>query len=213
VSANFFDVIGVQAHLGRTFARGEDLPGHHREIVLSDAFWRSHFAADPNVIQRTAILNGVSFAVIGVMGPSFRFDQGDTDFWIPLAMNLDEVRELRRPPMLRAVARLRPGVTVAQAQADLSQIARALEREYPDTNRQMGVGVGPLDWFVGQTRRPLLTFLAGVALPHHRAAQCRKQRHHRIRGLADLKSVPAWPDRQASGKWATSAPSSRAERI
>jgi predicted permease len=165
VSANFFDVIGVQAHLGRTFARGEDVPGHHREIVLSDAFWRSHFAADPNVIQRTAILNGVSFAVIGVMGPSFRFDQGDTDFWIPLAMNLDEVRELRRPHMLRAVARLRPGVTVAQAQADLSQIASALEREYPDTNRQMGVGVGPLDdWFVGQTRRPLLTFLAGVAL-------------------------------------------------
>jgi putative ABC transport system permease protein len=165
VSGNFFDVLGVQARLGRTFARGEDVPGHHREIVLSDAFWRSHFAADPDIAQRTAVLNGVSFAVIGVMSPSFRFDQADIDFWVPLAMNLDEEREVRRPHFLRAVARLKPGVTVAQAQTDLSQIASALEREHPDTNRQMGVGVGPLDeWFVGQTRRPLLTFLAGVAL-------------------------------------------------
>jgi putative ABC transport system permease protein len=163
VSANFFDVLGVGARLGRTFAAGEDLPGHEHEVVLADGLWRAQFGADPSVLGRTVTLNGVGFTVIGVMAPSFEFDRAATDLWVPLAMDRAQARDVRRPHYFRAIARLRPGVTIGQARADLVAIATDLAREYPDTNRQMSVNLGPLDdWFVGQTRRPLWLFMAAV---------------------------------------------------
>jgi putative ABC transport system permease protein len=165
VSANFFDVLGVSAELGRGFVAGEDQPGRPRVVVLSHPFWQRRFGGDPTVIGRTVPLNSRDVQVIGVMPAAFTFDQGDTDFWMPLTFDVKELREVRVPHWLRAVARLRPGVTIDQARADLAGIARDLEREHPESNRQMAAGLGPLDdWFVGQSRRPLLLFLAAVGL-------------------------------------------------
>jgi len=165
VSGNFFDVLGVRAATGRTFASGEDVVGHNRVLILSDQFWRSTLGADPNVVNRTISLNGIPYTVIGVMAPEFRFDAMTPDFWMPLVLNFQELREVRRPHFLRAVARLKPGVTIERARAELVAIARDLEREHPATNKQMSAGLGPVDdWFVAQSRRPLLLFLAAVGL-------------------------------------------------
>jgi putative ABC transport system permease protein len=165
VSANFFSVLGVQAARGRTFVDGEDTIGRHRVAVLSDAFWRRHFGGNPAVVGQAIQLNGVTAAVIGVMPPTFRFDRADTEFWIPLPLNWSELREVRRPHWLRAIARLKPRVTVEDARAELSKIASDLEREYPKTNTVMGAGLGPLDdWFVGPSRRPLLLLFGAMGL-------------------------------------------------
>ena len=166
VSTNFFDVLGVRPVRGRTFQPGEDVTGRHRILVLSDRFWRARLGANPNVVDTPLVLNGVPFSVVGVMAPDFRFDAARTDFWMPAGnFHLSDLREVRRPHYLRAIARLKPGVTVAQARADVVGIARDLEREYPATNTQMSAGLGPVDdWMVGQSRQPLLLFLAAVGL-------------------------------------------------
>lgn len=165
VSANFFSVLGVEAARGRTFVAGEDTPGRANVVVLSDAFWRRQFGGDPAVVGGPMQLNGVTATIVGVMPPDFRFDLAETEFWLPLPLNWGELREVRRPHWLRAIARLKPGVTVAAARAELSKIASDLEREYPETNTVMGAGLGPLDdWFVGPTRRPLLLLFAAMGL-------------------------------------------------
>lgn len=165
VSTNFFDVLGTQPMLGRGFAAGEDVAGKHRVTVLSHSFWRRALGGDPAVINRMIRLNGRDYQVVGVLSESFSFDNIGADCWMPMVMNFADVRESRRPHYLRVVARLRAGVSVDQARADLVSIAKDLEREYPATNKQMGAGLGPLDdWFVGPARKPLLAFLGAVAL-------------------------------------------------
>jgi putative ABC transport system permease protein len=165
VSTNFFSVLGASPALGRAFVDGEDVVGHQRVLVLSHAFWRRQFAADPSIINRSIILNGRDYLVAGVMPASFAYDNRPIDVWAPLAMDLAQQREVRRPHFLRVVARLKPGATLEQARADVTAIAKDLEREYPATNQQMGVGVGPLmDWFVGPSRQALIMFFGAVAL-------------------------------------------------
>ncbi len=165
VSANFFELLGVAPAIGRTFAPGEDVPGRHHEIVLSDRFWRAAFGGRTGVVDQLVTINGNQWTVIGVMPASFTFAEQPVDAWIPLALDAAQARTMRQAHLLRAIARLKPGVTVAQAQDNLSAIARDLEREYPKTNRQMAVGVGPLsEWWVGPSRESLLLFLAGVVL-------------------------------------------------
>jgi putative ABC transport system permease protein len=165
VSTNFFDVLGVGARLGRTFASGEDRTGAPHVLVASDRFWRQHLGADPAAIGRSIRLNGVPFEVIGAMPAGFVFDRPETEFWIPIEVDRAQMAEVRVPHFWHAIARLKPGVTIAEARTDLVGIARDLEREHPKSNRQMSAGLGPLDdWFVGQTRRPLLLFLGAVGL-------------------------------------------------
>jgi putative ABC transport system permease protein len=165
VSANFFDVLGVRPMFGRGFVAGEDLPGQHRKLVLGHGFWQRHFGGDPGAVGQSLTLNGNAFEIVGVLPEHFEFDRTDTDVFVPLAATPANQREVRRPHYLRGIARHRPGVPIEAARADLTSIAGDLEREYPDTNRQMGAGVRPLDdWFVGESRRPLLVFLAGVVL-------------------------------------------------
>ena len=133
--------------------------------MLSDVFWRTQFAASRSVVGRAVRLNGATFTVIGVMPAAFHFDQTPTDLWLPLVIDPTSLRETRRPHWMRVIARLKPGVPIGAAQRDLSTIAAALEREHPDTNHLMGVGVGPLDtWFVGPVARPLVALFAAIAL-------------------------------------------------
>jgi putative ABC transport system permease protein len=164
VSVNFFRVLGAAPAIGRGFEDTEENPGTHRVIVLSDAFWRARFAGDPGVLGREVSINGSGYQVVGVMPPSFRFPAADVQAWAPFVMT-PQVAQLRRPHFLRPIARLRDGVGVEQARAEMTAIASALEREYPDTNTQMSVGLGPLRAFVvSGVRTPLLVFLGAVAL-------------------------------------------------
>jgi len=163
VSPGFFDVLGVAPRLGRGFAAAENTVGHHRVIVLSDTLWKRRFGADPDIVGKEVQLDGGAYTIVGVAGDGFEFPSPEVDFWTPLAFDPAIFWTRRRPHFLRAVARLRPGVTLAQASADLSAIASDLEREYPDTNLQMGTGLSRLrDWMVGDVRRPLLLLLAAV---------------------------------------------------
>jgi predicted permease len=165
VSANFFDVLGSMPAFGRTFKADEARPGQTRVVVLSDGFWRRRFAGDPSIVGRRIDLNGNPVTVAGIMPRTFYFPGAVVDFWAPLVVNEAELRSVRRPHWLRTVARLAPGVTLEQARGDLTAIARDLERQYPDTNTQMGVGLGPLhEWFVADVREALLILMGAVSL-------------------------------------------------
>ncbi len=133
VSANFFNIFGVQPVLGRGFQEGEDQPGREREVVLSDRLWRRRFAADPAIVGKNIRLDDQNFLVTGVMPASFDFPMA-TELWTPLALT-PALRTDRRNNQLEAAARLRPGRTLEQAGAELDRIAARLEKSYPDTNK------------------------------------------------------------------------------
>ena len=151
VSGNFFSVLGVEPELGRGFLPEEDhFPGRDAVVVLGHAFWEKELAADRSITGRRVRLNGAEFTVIGVAPERFTgMDQFvQPAFFVPAMMcnriasnatsNLLEARDQR---VFTVKGRLKPGVTIAQAQAELTVIAKALEQAYPETNRNQGVGV------------------------------------------------------------------------
>jgi predicted permease len=163
VSGNLFDLLGAKPLLGRTFRDEETFAGKSRVVILSYALWQSVFAGDPHMVGRNISLNQTSFQVVGVMPEGFFFPNRNLQVWIPFGFQPQAFYSLRRPHGLRVVARMRPGVAVDQAQSQMSAIAAQLEREYPDTNTKMGVGLRPFrDWTVGETRSPLLVLLGAV---------------------------------------------------
>jgi predicted permease len=162
VTANIFPVLGVNAALGRTFAPDEDRR-NAGVVVISDAFWRARLGARGDIIGQTIMLNGRANRIIGVMPPRFALPASDADIWTGLGMDHASMLQTRRAHFLRVIGRLKPGVTLAQGRDDLQNVARQLSTEYPDTNKTMGVDVGPLqEWIVGGVRRQLLLFLAAV---------------------------------------------------
>lgn len=161
-TANFFSVMGATTVLGRTFERGEDQPGRPRVVVLSAGFWRRSFGADPTVIGRQLTLSGRSYTVVGVLPPSFQFPMNDLDFWTPLAVD-DGLRQNRGIFWLNVVGRLRDGVTLPQAQAEMDAIARALQKEYP-IDRNLGVALVGLQNDLTAPLRPALLVLMGAVV-------------------------------------------------
>ena len=133
VSANFFDVIGVPPARGRGFLPGEDQPGREREVVLSDALWRNRFAAQPDLVGRTIRLDDRDFLVVGIAPPKFVFPKA-AEVWTPMALEPDEAGSRRMETLLSA-GRLKPGRGIEQLSAELEPIARRLEEQYPNTNR------------------------------------------------------------------------------
>ncbi|HTQ56208.1 MAG TPA: ABC transporter permease [Bryobacteraceae bacterium] len=130
VTASFFPVLGVSAALGRTFLAEENQPGRAPAVILTDAFWRSRMNSDPHVLGRTLRLDGQLATVVGVLPPGFQFDY--PTLRIPEAVDLyvSSPSELSVP--VRIIARLRPGVTLAQAQSDIHRIAREMVDEHPE---------------------------------------------------------------------------------
>ncbi|MFL5582061.1 MAG: ADOP family duplicated permease [Gemmatimonadaceae bacterium] len=168
VTGNFFAVLGVRAALGRTLADAETWrDAGPRVAVLSDRAWRDVFAADRDVIGRTVTLEGNSVQIVGVAPPDFAFPAADVDLWLPMGWDRGDVAQtwFRRAHWIRPIARLRPGVSLEAANAQLQQVVGRLKREYPATNKLMGAGLTPLHAFlVGDTRRPLLILLGAVSL-------------------------------------------------
>lgn len=162
VTANFFSVLGVRPALGRPFAAGEDTRGAN-VVVISHALWQRRYGGDPAIIGRTLLMNDARYEVVGIAPPSFVFRDRDIDVWIPMQLSPQQVNT-RHQHFLNVVARLRPGVTVQAADADMRAIARRLSAQYPDTNRQLGaVVVAVRDEVLGDTRVELIA-LMGAAL-------------------------------------------------
>src|SRR5215813_6632675 len=133
VSAGFFDAIGVRAAIGRTFLPGEDEPGREHVVVLKHSLWERRFGSDPNIVGRTLTLNSKTFTVIGVAPPDFNFPVNGGEMWSPLAFD-DKTKLERGDHNLHALGLLKPGVSVAQANADLDAISRRAQRLFPETN-------------------------------------------------------------------------------
>ena len=164
VSEDFFRVLGARAGLGRTLAP-EDVRRADRAAVISDALWRRRFGSDPGVIGSTITLNGEPFTVLGVMPGDFGFPTRETEVWIPHSLISEEmIPKLRQVRYLAAIGRLRPGVTLEQANAEISSIAARLADQYPDSNGGWGQAsaVGLQESMVGDVGRALVVVLAAV---------------------------------------------------
>ncbi len=162
-TGNLFRVLGVNPQLGRTFRDEETFEGKSAVAILSWELWQSAFSGDPNIVGRTISINARNREVIGVMPRDFYFPSRGVQIWIPLGFTPSTFVKTRRAHSLRVVARLKPGVTVAQAQTEMTMIAGRLEREYPDTNTKMGVGLGGFqEWFTGDAKAGLLMLLGAV---------------------------------------------------
>jgi len=161
--ANFFSLLGVAPLVGRTFEPGEDQPGKDQVTVLSYGLWQGHFAGDRGVIGRTIELDGKTFTVVGVMPATFRFPS-QAQLWIPLDMDSKTLGQ-RGSHWANAIGRLKPGVTLQTARADLKVIAARLEKTYPDSNDKVGAAATSLhDELVGDSRDSLLMMLSAVGL-------------------------------------------------
>jgi predicted permease len=161
VTINLFEVLGVQPLLGRAFTEEDDRPGEN-VIILSYGLWQSRYGGDPGVIGHSILMNDAKTTIIGVMPPGFTLPKRKTQFLSP-AQFTPQMLNNRRQHLLSVVARLKPGVTLARAQSDMTQIARRLAEQYPDTNKQLGAVVVPLkDQIVGNTGTALLVLLAAA---------------------------------------------------
>ena len=163
ITPNLFRLFGVQPALGRLFADGDDVFGGPRIALLSYNLWQSRYAGDSSVVGRALLVNGVPYTIVGVMRQGFNFpDRGQ--IWIPLTVNRATLQRGNRSHPV-AYGRLKPGVTIAQAQADLYRIDAALQKEFNEANYGWRSQVVPLrEDLVGDLERPLRVFLGAVAL-------------------------------------------------
>lgn len=165
VTGNLLDVLGVAPALGRGLAYEETFEGRDRVVVLTHAGWQGLFAGDPAIVGRDVVLNGRTVTVVGVTPPGFFFPARDVQVLMPLGMPEAVFAERRRAHFLGVVARLRDGVTLEQARADLDRVAAGLERAYPDTNTKMGVRLDGFHAALSEPQRPaLLLLLASVGV-------------------------------------------------
>jgi putative ABC transport system permease protein len=165
VNANFFPLLGVQPLLGRGFLNEEDRPGANKVVVLSYSLWQSRYGGDRNVLNRAILLNGEKHTVVGVMPASFQFFAKDVRLWVPIALSQKDWAN-RGGHYLAVVARLKPGVSVAQAQADMNAVMHRISVDHPEETMEgkMGVVVVPVrDEFVGTARGSLIVLLVAVA--------------------------------------------------
>src|SRR5215470_11766946 len=176
VSAELFDMLKVKPYLGRGFTRADEKVGGEgagRAAVISYGLWQKRFGADPNVVGRAVTLDRKLFQIVGVMKPGFQFPirADPVEIWASLAVDSEPsngerpITEQRGSPWVHAVGRLKPGVTFPQAQAEMKRLAANLEKEYPDTNANLGIILSPLhSSLVVDYRQPLLVVFAAVGL-------------------------------------------------
>jgi putative ABC transport system permease protein len=165
VTASYFRTLGVQPLVGRTFTEQEDSVGAEPVIVLSEGAWQRLFGGDRSAIGRALTLSGTAYTVIGVMPASFVIENPPIDAWVSLGRVRDTLGDRSNHPGISAVARLKPGVTLDQARADLGAIAARLEQAFPATNGNIGILVDPLhEQIVGRDlERALMVLLGAVA--------------------------------------------------
>jgi putative ABC transport system permease protein len=168
VTADFFNVLGVNPAWGRTFHSGEDAPGKNGVCVISYGLWQRRFGGDPQIIGKTLNLNQTATEVVGIMPAGFKFPRIETEMWMPLALNTARTA----PYFLTGIARLNSGVSVSQAEAETTNLLRNYGRQHPGSSESAGAdeeGSGPKtivtplkEAIVGKTEKPLLVLLSAV---------------------------------------------------
>jgi putative ABC transport system permease protein len=161
VSPHYFDIFSVQAALGRTFAADEDQPGKDRVAVLSHKVWESKFGSDPKIIGRSFLMDGEPTTVVGVLPAGGAYDRSFSQVWRPLSFKPENMT--RNFHWFGAYARLKRGVTLEQARAQMDTIGARIARDYPDSNKGWGVAVDPFaETIVGKQLRESLYVLLGA---------------------------------------------------
>jgi predicted permease len=160
VSSGFFSTLGVPPMLGRALSPEEDQPGRSQVVVLSHRLWQEHFGANPDIVGHNISLDGQSYLVAGVMPASFRFPDV-AQMWTPMAWT-DQERAVRGEHHYMVIARLKPGVELNQAQAEMNTISGRLEQLYPEDDKGWGAIVVPLHDDLVSDVRPALLVLSGA---------------------------------------------------
>src|SRR5262245_43602919 len=160
VNANYFDLLGVKPALGRAFVAEEEAAGRSQVVILNHGLWQRRFGADPAIIGKTITLNDSTFNVIGVAPAGFEPPQ-TAELWIPLPFR--ETESDRGAHSLRAIGRLKPGVTIEQAQAETDLVSRRMEEQYPETNANRNLLLEPLhERLIGNLGRQLWMLFGAV---------------------------------------------------
>jgi predicted permease len=162
VTGNLFRVLGAAPLMGRTFTDEETFEGKARVVLLSYGVWQGIFAGDPAIVGKTVTLSGRNHDVVGVMPRDFFFPGRDVQVWVPVAYAPMVFTRNRRPHYLGVIGRQRPGISLSRAQQEMDTIARGLERQYPDTNTQMGVRLESFHSSLAFEPRPALLMLSGA---------------------------------------------------
>ena len=167
VSADFFNILGFNALIGRTFTTNDDHPGAAPVVILSNAFWKQRFGASPKIVGQSISLNGAAYSVIGVLPSNFYYTGNNfgraPEVFLPLGQWTDKTFLDRRVGMgMDAMGRLKPGVTLAQARADMGGVAQNLARAYPDADKDSGVTVHSLKQDMTGDVAALLYILLGA---------------------------------------------------
>jgi predicted permease len=165
ISASFFSTLGVEPLLGRTFRSDDDQVGAAPVVILGGGLWRRKFGASPNVIGKSLILNGTPYTVVGVIPPGFTLYGQDRDVYTPIGQwNDPSFRDRRISVSAHSVGRLKPGVTLAQAQADMDVVSGNLAAAFPVADKQVGVTLVSMKQdMVGNVQPFLLVLLAAVS--------------------------------------------------
>ena len=167
VGADFFDVVRTRPLVGRVFLDEEDSPSRSHVVLLSEAFWKSHFGGASDVVGRTLTLDDEAYSIVGVMPARFSIASWSVaarDIWVPVAFT-DAQRAVRDNHNEQVIARLKRGVTADQAQSEMDVISKRLEAQYPQENAGWGATVVPLrELIVGDVRTSLVMLLAAVGL-------------------------------------------------
>ncbi|HKS66905.1 MAG TPA: ABC transporter permease, partial [Candidatus Acidoferrales bacterium] len=162
VTQSMFPLLGIRPALGRLFVQGEDTAGNDHEVILSYGLWQRRFSGDASVLGKSILLDNVSYTIVGVMSPSFHFAPfwaTHSELWAPLS--LEARAQSRGGNSLRLFARLKPGVTLVQARAEIATITARLEKMYPGTNTD--ILITPLkEKVVGNIETPLLVLIGAV---------------------------------------------------
>jgi len=173
VSANIFAVLGVEPRLGRSFMESEDASGHDHVAILADSLWRRRFHSDPGIVGRKILLNGLPHEVAGVLPPSFRYPVGagfagfsaaaKTEVFRPLGYENDDLKLRMGDFNYWVTARLRPGVFLSQARAELNVVQAAISARILEANLDLHASMVPLqERMVGEVRQGLLLLMAAV---------------------------------------------------
>ena len=165
VTEGFFAMLGAQPQMGRDFLLEEDQPGFNNVVILSHGLWQRRFGADPKILDQAITLSGQNYTVIGVMPSTFRFGGGDDqiDLWTPMAFTAQDAQN-HGGHSVAAMGKLRPGIALDQARAEMSTIAGRLAVQYPEANTGWNVKLIPLLEFSVRTIKPaLIVLLVAVA--------------------------------------------------
>ncbi|HXG65437.1 MAG TPA: ABC transporter permease [Blastocatellia bacterium] len=159
VSADYLRVMGVNPIMGRSFLPEDDRPGNNRVVILGHGLWQRRFGSNPDIVGQTITLDGEAHTVIGVLPAEFRFLDG-AGMCIPSGLQVNPQQRGNR--FLNVIARLKPGVTLAEARAEMDGIARRIEQQHADTNSGFGIHLIPLKEHLTGATRPFLLILLGA---------------------------------------------------